>query len=693
MDRFVVREENPVALAGARRQRPAEELTTDAPRSIASARHRPTAKRSKPWPRLSVPGVHKEARSSTQGQAKTSIVDSGSSSSLLLDRLDERPAPGSERRLGNLNFRNGQRKTDENPCRGPRPGGGPRRTPASSEEGLTKEGKRLRGKMGNAGAVGAPVTEGDGAVASEPRVAFIAGQQGRGTPRGDIGAEQRVASDHGPTRAENERPALRAVRTTQPMPRSERVTDFFPRVDGGLNLGVCGRGRPLGSTTWTGRYPPQSQDDSNGGGSEAESECSTGGVDVENDGGGSSRPGAWRHQLNHRVLNSDRWRGTVDFHNYGETSVDVMSGTGRPRDFRDSRVPSGGDGVASLALDPPTHGEDVSKNDVSMNRSVERETAAASGTAAGSACAVAGPVQRSEAAERAAAAAERRATARGHDSVEENARVLPAETQAIRVERAAGIVAVASSTSSKVADGSGEGVAPSSARCNDVSPSDSAMVAAEGDGDLDDFEAIEAVQDESEPLPPCLRLGGMSALFLTQRRSTGGRVGGAGGGVGNTGRDAFRRRALSAIFRKGLTTMRLRMGRVAGSRVGAGVVRGTPEGEDGARRITGGVSCLAFDSMGALLAAGGAENVTVYDFDEYIPKVSLLKLGIILLLASLPRDMFIVRVWYFYVTFRDVATCLRVPWSLFVLEVSRRGGGGWGGGRIFAFCQWNLSAS
>lgn len=77
------------------------------------------------------------------------------------------------------------------------------------------------------------------------------------------------------------------------------------------------------------------------------------------------------------------------------------------------------------------------------------------------------------------------------------------------------------------------------------------------------------------------------------------------------------------------------MGRVIGSNTGAGVVRGqpVPAGRDGAAggrsRISGlvGVTCLEFDAVGALLAAGGPDSVSVYDFDEFLPKVFRLRLS------------------------------------------------------------------
>lgn len=123
----------------------------------------------------------------------------------------------------------------------------------------------------------------------------------------------------------------------------------------------------------------------------------------------------------------------------------------------------------------------------------------------------------------------------------------------------------------------------------------------------------------SRPRGPARRRGGMSSLSLTQRRCTGGR-----GVGGHAGEAAFRRRALSTFFGDGIATVPLRLGRVAGSRTGAGVVRGRPEGSEMSRRGAACVTCMEFDSMGALLAVGGMDSLSVYDFDEFCPKVRAL---------------------------------------------------------------------
>lgn len=137
----------------------------------------------------------------------------------------------------------------------------------------------------------------------------------------------------------------------------------------------------------------------------------------------------------------------------------------------------------------------------------------------------------------------------------------------------------------------------------------------------DAISAVEATEMAATNAPePARRRNGMSALFLTERRSTGGR----GRGLGDAGKDAFRRRALATVFAGGVTAVPLKMGRVSGSRVGGGVVRGDPQGRDGQRRSgAGGVMCLEFDSMGALLLVGGVDSVSVYDFDEFLPQVKL----------------------------------------------------------------------
>lgn len=118
---------------------------------------------------------------------------------------------------------------------------------------------------------------------------------------------------------------------------------------------------------------------------------------------------------------------------------------------------------------------------------------------------------------------------------------------------------------------------------------------------------------------PCRRRRGAPSLFLSQRQRTGG-LRCRNVGVGDAGRDTFRRQALSTVFGSGLRTQRLRMGCVSNSGTGSGVVRGHPASQGLQGRIAGGVSCMEFDSVGWQLAVGG-ENVTVYDFDRYLPEV------------------------------------------------------------------------
>lgn len=118
---------------------------------------------------------------------------------------------------------------------------------------------------------------------------------------------------------------------------------------------------------------------------------------------------------------------------------------------------------------------------------------------------------------------------------------------------------------------------------------------------------------------PCRRRRGAPSLFLSQRQRTGG-LRCRGVGIGDAGRDTFRRQALSTVLGSGLRTQRLRMGCVSNSGTGSGVVRGHPASQGLQGRIAGGVSCMEFDSVGWQLAVGG-ENVTVYDFDRYLPEV------------------------------------------------------------------------
>lgn len=121
---------------------------------------------------------------------------------------------------------------------------------------------------------------------------------------------------------------------------------------------------------------------------------------------------------------------------------------------------------------------------------------------------------------------------------------------------------------------------------------------------------------------PCRRRRGAASLFLSQRQRTGG-LRWRGVGVGEAGKGTFRRQALSTVLANGLRTQRLRLGCTSNSRTGAGVARGHPQSQGVQGRVAGGVSCMEFDSVGWQLAVGG-ENVTVYDFDRYLPEVCLL---------------------------------------------------------------------
>ena len=90
MERFVVRDGNRASsTAGSVRRRTSPESTTES-RSTSSAPQLPTAKRSKPRPGLSSLNLHKESRPMVHGLARRSVVGSGSSSSLLVNRHGER---------------------------------------------------------------------------------------------------------------------------------------------------------------------------------------------------------------------------------------------------------------------------------------------------------------------------------------------------------------------------------------------------------------------------------------------------------------------------------------------------------------------------------------------------------------------------------------------------------------------------
>lgn len=232
-----------------------------------------------------------------------------------------------------------------------------------------------------------------------------------------------------------------------------------------------------------------------------------------------------------------------------------------------------------------------------------------------------------------AAAAEKRASAARTEAEAGSVKVeATAETSLVTVDegisptRAPDTAALGTGDSSAPAPASSP--IPAEAVSANEPPAGAALETAETIQAVSTVEAADASAAENPSVDstahspwPCRRRHGMASLSLAQRRRTGGRIVGGAGSAGNTGKDVFRRQVLSGMFRKGLNPMRLRMGRVTGSRTGAGVVRGNPEGHGGPSRREEGVSCLAFDSMGALLAAGGMESVTVYDFDEYVPQV------------------------------------------------------------------------
>lgn len=240
------------------------------------------------------------------------------------------------------------------------------------------------------------------------------------------------------------------------------------------------------------------------------------------------------------------------------------------------------------------------------------EVAHAVGSTAGTAVAAG---SRAATAERAAAAAERRAV-----MAEALVGAAAGEGRAARAKEPIAVSvteAAAAPATEGVQEAVGADYATASVQSTAAESVAEAVVTAR---ETETLEAPEpAAEDASAAPPACFRRRGMAALWLKNRARTGGCSGAAG--VDDAGQAAFQRRALSSVFRKGLKEMRLRLGRVSGSRTGAGVVRGVPEGGGGPSREGTGVSCLAFDSMGALLAAGGTESVTVYDFDEYVPQV------------------------------------------------------------------------
>lgn len=238
------------------------------------------------------------------------------------------------------------------------------------------------------------------------------------------------------------------------------------------------------------------------------------------------------------------------------------------------------------------------------------------------------PTARSETAAKAAAAAERRAAmsatatagpGEGHDPVAvrtEEAALDGAASRAVEadaeLEAADQVVAVPG------AIGAAAAAAASSASSGGAPVADDSETPSEA---TDAHAAAWEAPAAAAPWP-CRRKRGSASLFLSQRQRTGG-LRRPGVGVGDAGRDTFRRQALSKVLAHGLRTQRLRLGRTSNSRVAAGVARGLPESQGIHGRVAGGVTCMEFDSQGWCLAVAG-ENVTVYDFDQYLPKVSSL---------------------------------------------------------------------
>lgn len=218
---------------------------------------------------------------------------------------------------------------------------------------------------------------------------------------------------------------------------------------------------------------------------------------------------------------------------------------------------------------------------------------------------------RSETAARAAAAAERRAATSATAGVGEGQGPEATRTTEVTPDGEPGAADQMAPATVAAASGASPG--------GPQAPEEHEAHAAETDG-------ARGAAGEEAPAPaaaavawPCRRKRGSASLFLSQRQRTGG-LRGRGVGVGDAGRDTFRRHALSTVLANGLRTQRLRLGRARSSRVGVGVVRGHPETQGIHGRATGAVTCMEFDSQGWYLAVGG-DSVTVYDFDRYLPKV------------------------------------------------------------------------
>eukprot|EP00752_Nemacystus_decipiens_P018376 g16485.t1 len=312
-----------------------------------------------------------------------------------------------------------------------------------------------------------------------------------------------------------------------------------------------------------------------------------------------------------------RWRGDSD--DEEEVAEEEDEDEGRVQEAANGSAPRG---LSSAGPGRRPSAEPATRTTSAAPAALVSGSAADTASSSSSASASAKPAARSKIAARAAAAAEKRAavsttggTGQGQD---------PA---AARTEEASPGSAVSGGIDGDAERGAAEqaaAVSSASATGTAATASDASagggQAAEETGAFFVDADGAHAAAEEEAPAAawPCRRKRGCASGFLSQRQRTGG-LRCRGVGVGDGGRDTFRRRALSTVFANGLRTQRLRLGRTSNSRVAAGVARGQPEGPGIHGWVAGGVTCMEFDSQGWYLAVAG-ENVTVYDFDKYLPK-------------------------------------------------------------------------
>ena len=373
-------------------------------------------------------------------------------------------------------------------------------------------------------------------------------------------ALQRASSMNPRQRANEERPKARAA------PRTGRMTEFFPRA--------CSF--PAGPA----HRPPMSKDVvayASRSGSRLRTDRGTGSGGGD---GGSICPecgGSHAHENCRREEGPRRREGLQSADGGGglfsRTSYVRDGGGGGGGGSGSGSGGGGGDGdgggcdgdgtPTSLAM--PYGASGLVKVVDSLAAAEAAPTAAATAAAQSA---------RAEAAEKAATAAERRAAAaQGMTATAEAGNIAAGASQARETTQATAVA----STATHAAEAA-EATVPVQVEPDPL----------QGEPDPIQEADVPGTGTNSNMAWPCRRPLGAASLSLAHRQRTGGRVGARGCNSVDDGKEAFRRRALSAVFGKGLSTMWLRMGRVLGSRIGAGVRRGSAEQPPGPRRWGGG---------------------------------------------------------------------------------------------------------